>query len=328
MVPAFSVLPDAHRTFPLPAVPNSSALLRTDFPTLTLWRQGKVRDVYDLGDALLFVATDRISAYDVIMDEGIPGKGAILTSFSLFWFDRLASIVPNHLLTADVDRYPEACAPYREALRGRSMLVRKTRPLPVECVARGYLAGSGWREYRTSRTVCGVPLPEGLVESSRLPEPIFTPATKAEEGHDENITFERAAEILGGDLADQAREITLALYRRAGEIAEPRGIIIADTKFEFGLADDGTLILIDEALTPDSSRFWLASSYIPGHEQQNFDKQYLRDYLDSVAWDHTPPPPHLPAEVIDGTARKYHEALSLLTGAPGAVPSTSTSSLS
>jgi phosphoribosylaminoimidazole-succinocarboxamide synthase len=292
-------------------MPNS-ALYSTNFPTLKLWRRGKVRDVYDLGESLLFVATDRISAYDVIMDQPIPGKGIILTSVSLFWFRLLEDIVPNHLITADVDDYPIECAPYREQLLGRSMLVRKTRPLPIECVARGYLAGSGWKEYRSNGTVCGNRLPEGLLLSSRLPGPIFTPATKAEEGHDENITFEQAAAIVGRETAEEARRLTLALYEKASRIAESRGIIIADTKFEFGHDSSGRLILIDEALTPDSSRFWLAASYRPGSEQQNFDKQYLRDYLESLDWDKTPPPPTLPESVIQGTAAKYREALERL----------------
>lgn len=293
---------------------TNEAISSTDFPTLNLWRRGKVRDVYDLGDTLLFVATDRISAYDVIMTEPIPGKGKILTALSLFWFEQLEDVVPNHLITADVDQYPASCLPYAEDLRGRSMLVKKTSPLPIECVARGYLAGSGWKEYRASKTICGVPLPDGLVESSRLPEPIFTPATKAEEGHDENISFERAAELVGTETAELARELTLELYRRAATIAEERGIIIADTKFEFGLDADGRLILIDEVLTPDSSRFWLAAGYAPGREQQNFDKQFLRDYLDSVSWNRMPPPPRLPADVIEATAAKYREALERIAG--------------
>jgi len=293
---------------------SPTALYTTSFPTLTLWRRGKVRDVYDLGSALLFVASDRISAYDIIMNEPVPGKGEVLTTFSLFWFERLGHIVPNHLITADVEQYPEECAPYRDALRGRSMLVRRTRPLAIECVARGYLAGSGWKEYLRDGTVCGVPLPAGLQQSSRLPEPIFTPATKAEEGHDMNITFGQAAEIVGAETAARVRDLTLQLYTEAGRTAEERGIIIADTKFEFGFDENGGLLLIDEALTPDSSRFWLASSYAPGSEQQNFDKQFLRDYLDSVAWNRTPPPPPLPDEVIRATAEKYREALERLTG--------------
>lgn len=292
---------------------SQTALYTTNFPTLTLWRRGKVRDVYDLGDALLFVASDRISAYDVIMNEPVPGKGEVLTSFSLFWFDRLSHVVANHLITADVEEYPDACAPYREELRGRSMLVRKTRPLPIECVARGYLAGSGWKEYLASRTVCGIRLPEGLQQSSRLPEPIFTPATKAEQGHDMNITFQEAAGLVGMETASRVRDLTLQLYTEAGRIAEERGIIIADTKFEFGFDENGEILLIDEALTPDSSRFWLASSYKPGSEQQNFDKQFLRDYLDSIAWDKSPPPPPLPEDVIVATAEKYREALERLT---------------
>lgn len=286
----------------------------TDFPTLRLWRRGKVRDVYDLGNSLLFVATDRISAYDVVMNEPIPGKGAILTAMSLFWFEQLADVVENHLITADAALYPPECAPYREQLEGRSMLVRRTEPLPIECVARGYLAGSGWKEYQAGGMVCGVTLPAGLRESGRLPEPIFTPATKAEEGHDINITFDQAAELTGMAVAEEARAITLELYRRAHAIAADRGIIIADTKFEFGLAEDGRLILIDEALTPDSSRFWLASAWAEGSAQQNFDKQYLRDYLESIAWDKNPPPPPLPDTVIEATAAKYREALDRLTG--------------
>jgi phosphoribosylaminoimidazole-succinocarboxamide synthase len=293
---------------------SETSVHTTDFPTLKLWRRGKVRDVYDLGRELLIVATDRISAYDVIMSEPVPGKGIILTALSLFWFDQLAPVVENHLISADVDTFPEACRPYRETLRGRSMLVRKTDPLPIECVARGYLAGSGWKEYQASRTVCGIPLPEGLVESSRLPEPIFTPATKAEQGHDENISFEETERIVGAETAAEVRELTLEIYRRAAGIAEQEGIIIADTKLEFGRLPDGRLILIDEVLTPDSSRFWLASSYRPGATQQNFDKQYLRDYLESTGWDKTPPPPTLPEEVLVGTARKYREALERLTG--------------
>jgi phosphoribosylaminoimidazole-succinocarboxamide synthase len=236
---------------------------------------------------------------------------------SLYWFRQLEEIMPNHLITADVEQYPEQCRPYAEELRGRSMLVRKTKPLAIECVARGYLAGSGWKEYRNSGAVCGVSLPEGLIQSSKLPEPIFTPATKAEEGHDENITFEEASKIVGDETADEARRLTLALYSRAAAIAESKGIIIADTKFEFGHDDSGRLILIDEALTPDSSRFWLASAYQPGQEQQNFDKQYLRDYLESLDWDKTPPPPELPERVIQGTAARYREALERLLSGNG-----------
>lgn len=291
------------------------ALLTTDFPDLRLWRRGKVRDVYDLGETLLFVATDRISAYDVVMGEPIPNKGEMLTAMSLFWFDRLQSIVANHLITASVDEFPPECQPYSDVLRGRSMLVRKTRPLAIECVARGYLAGSGWTEYQQSRSVCGVPLGDGLVESSRLAEPIFTPATKAEEGHDMNISFDEAATIVGPEIAEQVRDLTLRIYGAASAIAEERGIIIADTKLEFGVDEiSGELILIDEVLTPDSSRFWLASSYAPGREQHNFDKQFLRDYLQSTGWNKTPPPPSLPESVIAGTAARYREALDYLVG--------------
>jgi phosphoribosylaminoimidazole-succinocarboxamide synthase len=294
---------------------STQAILTTDFPDLKLWRRGKVRDVYDLGDSLLFVASDRISAYDVVMNEPIPGKGEILTAMSLFWFDQLHGIVPNHLITADVELFPAECRRYADVLRGRSMLVNKTRPLPIECVARGYLAGSGWTEYERSRSVCGVPLPEGLVQSSQLPEPIFTPATKAEEGHDMNISFEEAAALVGAETATKVRDLTIAIYRMAAGIAEERGIIIADTKFEFGFDEQGgQLILIDEVLTPDSSRFWLASEYAPGREQHNFDKQFLRDYLESTGWNKTPPPPALPGEVIDGTAARYREALDRLVG--------------
>ena len=290
----------------------SDGLLTTDMPDLKLWRRGKVRDVYDLGDTLLMVATDRISAYDVIMQQAIPGKGMLLTEISAWWFRRLSDIVDNHLITTDVDAYPEAARKYGDQLAGRSMLVEKTDPLPVECVARGYLAGSGYREYESSRTVCGIGLPDGLSLGSPLPEPIFTPATKAEEGHDENITFEQAADILGEETAELVRDLTLKLYSAGSEIAGEKGIIIADTKFEFGRRNSGEIILIDEALTPDSSRFWLASDYREGTEPVNFDKQYLRDWLETSDWDKTPPPPDLPAEVIEGTRRRYAEARSLL----------------
>lgn len=286
----------------------------TDFPTLALWRRGKVRDVYDLGTSLLIVATDRISAYDVVMDDPIPGKGEMLTQLSLWWFEQLSDVVPNHLVTADVQEYPESCRPYLSQLEGRSMLVKKAAPFPVECVARGYLAGSGWKEYQGNGAVCGVALPEGLHRGDKLPEPIFTPATKAEEGHDENISFETAADIVGLQTMSRLKDLTLALYGRGSEIAARHGIIIADTKFEFGLDEKGDIILIDEALTPDSSRFWLASEYRPGTEPVNFDKQYLRDWLETLDWDKTPPPPRLPEEVIRGTAERYAEAVRMLTG--------------
>lgn len=284
----------------------------TNYPNLSLWRRGKVRDVYEIDDALLIVATDRISAYDVVMDQPIPGKGMLLTKLSLWWFEQLADVVPNHLITADVDKYPEACLPYLGELEGRSMLVKKTDPFPVECVARGYLAGSGWREYKEHGSVCGVELPTCLERADKLSETIFTPATKAEEGHDENISFERAAEIIGTDTAEKLRDLTLELYNRGSEIAAEKGILIADTKFEFGRTPDGEIILIDEALTPDSSRFWLASEYEPGREPVNFDKQYLRDWLDTLDWDKTPPPPELPDRVIRGTTELYAKAVAML----------------
>ncbi|OQX63647.1 MAG: phosphoribosylaminoimidazolesuccinocarboxamide synthase [Desulfococcus sp. 4484_241] len=287
---------------------------QTQFEGLNLLKRGKVRDVYDLGDKLLIVATDRISAFDVVMPDPIPGKGEILTRISLFWFEQMKDIVENHVLSADVDDYPPECRPYREILSKRSMLVKKARPLEIECVVRGYLSGSGWKSYKEDRTVCGISLPEGLQESDRLPEPIFTPATKAEAGeHDINISFEEAASITGRETAEKARELSLEIYRRGVEIAEGKGIIIADTKFEFGIID-GEMILIDEVLTPDSSRFWPKEQYLPGGPQESFDKQYLRDYLLSLDWDKTPPAPSLPVEVIENTRKKYAEALRLLVG--------------
>ncbi|HEY4484802.1 MAG TPA: phosphoribosylaminoimidazolesuccinocarboxamide synthase [Nitrospiria bacterium] len=281
-------------------------------------RQGKVRDIYDLGDALLLVATDRISAFDVVLPDGIPGKGYVLTRLSRFWFEWLASFqdgIPHHLITTEPDRFPESCRPYREILSGRSMLARKAEPLPVECIVRGYLSGSGWKEYRERGTVCGIRLPAGLVESARLPEPIFTPSTKATEGHDVNISFEKMAERIGRERAVEARSASLVIYQRAAEYARMRGILIADTKFEFGIEPkSGKLILIDEALTPDSSRFWPLDGYAPGGAQPSFDKQFVRDYLESVSWDKKPPAPRLPEEVIHKTSAKYFEALSRLVG--------------
>ncbi|MBI3259193.1 MAG: phosphoribosylaminoimidazolesuccinocarboxamide synthase [Ignavibacteriae bacterium] len=291
----------------------SDALFKSDFPTLTLFRRGKVRDVYDLGDSLLMVASDRMSAFDVVMDNPITGKGAILTNLSLFWFDITKSIVPNHLITSNVKEYPAECSPYSEQLEGRSMLVRKTTPLAIECVVRGYLAGSGWKEYSASKTVCGISLPDGLVESSKLPEPIFTPATKAETGHDENISFAEAEKICGKELASKARELSLQLYKFASDYARERNIILADTKFEFGTLPNGDLILIDEALTPDSSRYWLAEEYQPGKTQTNFDKQVLRDYLETLNWNKQPPPPPLPDNIIALVKQKYQEAFDRLT---------------
>jgi phosphoribosylaminoimidazole-succinocarboxamide synthase len=288
--------------------------MQTDFPGLKLMARGKVRDIYDLGEALLLVASDRISAFDVIMNEPIPDKGFVLTEISSFWFRRMEDIVRNHIISTDVADYPAACAPYADLLRGRSMLVKKARPLPVECIVRGYVSGSGWKEYQKSCSICGIQLPPGLKESDRLPEPIFTPSTKAELGtHDENISFDRMVELCGRELSEQARDYTLRIYGRARELAEQKGIIIADTKFEFGVYD-GELIIIDECMTPDSSRFWLRESYQPGGPQPSFDKQFLRDYLESLDWDKSAPAPPLPAEIVSKTARMYREALTRITG--------------
>ena len=287
---------------------------QTDFPGLKLLKRGKVRDMYDLGEHLLMVATDRISAFDVVMTEPIPDKGVILTQISLFWFERMKPIVANHVVTGNVDEYPKSCRPYARELKGRSLLVKKAAPLSIECVARGYISGSGWTSYQASGEICGIKLPAGLKESDRLPEPIFTPATKEELGaHDINIDFEEAKKRVGRELAERVRELTLAIYRAGAALAETKGIIIADTKFEFGLVGD-QLILIDELLTPDSSRFWPKASYAPGGAQQSYDKQYLRDYLLSTRWNKTPPPPPLPDEVIRGTRQKYLEALKQLSG--------------
>lgn len=292
----------------------TSVVFTTNLSGLGPRRQGKVRDIYDLGDMLLLVATDRISAFDVVMADPIPDKGRILTRLSAFWFKYLSDLTPHHLISTDVREFPPRCQPYRDILEGRSMLVRKCRPLPVECIVRGYLAGSAWVEYQKSGTVCGIPLPPGLVEAERLPEPLFTPSTKAEIGrHDENITFAQAEATLGKELARRVRDISLALYRRASDWAEPRGIILADTKFEFGLAN-GDLLLIDEVLTPDSSRFWPKDDYNPGRPQKSYDKQYLRDYLESLGWNKQPPPPRLPPEVIANTRARYIQALKALTG--------------
>jgi phosphoribosylaminoimidazole-succinocarboxamide synthase len=280
-----------------------SVLLSTDLP-FPIFRRGKVRDVYDLGEQLLIVATDRISAFDCIMPEGIPEKGRILTAVAAYWFAATTDLVPNHF--RGISGWPAALEPYREALAGRAVIVEKTRPLPVECVVRGYLAGSGWKEYQATGEICGVALPAGLRLADRLPQPIFTPATKAEEGHDENISFERMAEAVGAGLAEQLRDLSLALYQRGAELAASKGIFLADTKFEFGLAVSGELILIDEALTPDSSRYWLAESWAPGSNPPSLDKQYLRDYLETLdGWDKQPPAPHLPEPVITGIRARY-----------------------
>jgi len=287
---------------------------QTDFPGLNLLKRGKVRDMYDLGEHLLMVATDRISAFDVVMRDPIPEKGIILTQISLIWFGMMKSVVGNHVITGDVDEFPKSCRPYAATLKGRSLLVKKAVPLPIECVARGYISGSGWSSYQQSGEVCGIRLPAGLQESDRLAEPIFTPATKEEVGiHDINIDFKEAQKRIGSELAERVRDLTLSLYRRGAAFAETKGILIADTKFEFGRVGDD-LILIDEILTPDSSRFWPKASYRPGGPQQSYDKQYMRDYLVSTRWDKTPPPPPLPEEVVRNTRLKYLEALKQLSG--------------
>jgi phosphoribosylaminoimidazole-succinocarboxamide synthase len=293
---------------------SDTPILETDIPEAKLWRRGKVRDVYDLDDRLLVVATDRISAFDVVLPAGIPGKGVVLTQLSLFWFRLLADVVANHVISSNVDEYPVELRRHREQLEGRSMLVVKTDPLPVECVVRGYITGSGWKDYKASGTVCGIPLPKGLRESDRLEVPIFTPSTKAEVGHDENISFEAVEKIVGADRARELRDVSLELYTRGRAYAEARGILLADTKFEFGLRE-GRLVWIDEALTPDSSRFWPKESYEPGRSQPSFDKQYVRDYLESLHWDKRPPGPSLPKDVVARTRGKYEEALELLAGA-------------
>jgi phosphoribosylaminoimidazole-succinocarboxamide synthase len=287
-------------------------VLETNLESLEVFKRGKVRDVYDLGDQLLIVATDRISAFDVVLPNGIPGKGKILTQISQRWFKATEDIIPNHLISTDVSSFPDECQKYCQVLEGRSMLVIKTKPLPVECVVRGYLAGSGWKEYFSKGSISGVKLPAGLREAERLDKPIFTPSTKAAPGmHDENISFEQLVEMVGKDLAHRLREVSLAVYGRARQLAEKKGIIIADTKFEFGLKD-GKLFLIDELLTPDSSRFWPQEDYQPGRAQKSFDKQFVRDYLNSIDWDKKPPAPQLPPEIVQKTSRKYQEALKRL----------------
>jgi len=290
----------------------TDALLQSNLPLPV--RRGKVRDVYDLGDSLLIVATDRISAFDVVMPNGIPDKGRLLTALSLFWFEKFGRQFEHHLISADVERYPAPLREHRAQLAGRSMLVRKAKVVPIECVARGYLAGSGWKEYRSSQTVCGIGLPAGLRQCEKLPEPIFTPATKEESGHDINISFDEMVQRVGRELSQTLRDRTLALYSAAADYAAGRGVIIADTKFEFGLLPDGRLILIDEVLTPDSSRFWPADQYAPGRDQPSFDKQYVRNWLESQPWDKTPPAPPLPEEVVQGTRSRYVEAYERITG--------------
>ena len=288
-------------------------ILQLDLPGIKKLKSGKVREVFDLGDRLLFVATDRLSAFDIIMPNGIPRKGEVLAQISYFWFAQTESFQPNHLISRANEPLPKNLQPFADKLAGRSMIVKKAKPLAIECVVRGYLAGSGWKEYQKSRTVCGIKLPPGLKESSELPEPIFTPATKAETGHDENISFERAKRIVGDDMAGQARAASLRMYNFARDYAHQRGIIIADTKFEFGL-DNGKLILIDEVLTPDSSRFWPVDQYAPGKGQPSFDKQFVRDYLETLDWDKTPPGPKLPDDIVAKTTAKYLEAYERLAG--------------
>jgi phosphoribosylaminoimidazole-succinocarboxamide synthase len=289
----------------------SQTVLETDFKGLTFLKRGKVRDIYDLGEFYLIVATDRLSAFDVVLPDPIPEKGKVLTQISLFWFRNMASIVPNHLVSSDVNDYPDICRPYADQLRDRSMLVRKAEPLPVECVVRGYISGSGWKSYKESGTICGIELPKGLKESDRLPEPIFTPSTKEEAGlHDINIDFDQAVTLLGRERAEKVRDLSLKLYSKGVEIADRFGIIIADTKFEFGIFQN-EIILIDEVMTPDSSRFWPKASYRPGGAQESYDKQYVRDYLLTLDWDKTPPGPTLPEEVIHKTSMKYLDALKL-----------------
>ncbi len=290
-------------------------VLSTEFNEISSFKKGKVRDIYDLGNNVLIIATDRISAYDVVLPNGIPEKGRVLTQISNYWFEKTRDIIPNHLVSTKVEDFPEVFLKYRNLIEGRSMLVKKVKTIPIECVVRGYLSGSGWKEYQQSGTACGIDLDPGLVESSKLKSPIFTPATKAEEGdHDENITFEKMVEIVGNDLAERLRKSSISLYTRGRKMGEQKGIIIADTKFEFGIDESsGELILIDEILTPDSSRFWPKDEYFPGGPQKSFDKQFVRDYLNSIGWNKKPPAPALPPEVVEKTAEKYLEALKRLT---------------
>jgi phosphoribosylaminoimidazole-succinocarboxamide synthase len=289
----------------------NAVVSQTNFPGLTLRGRGKVRDIYELGDRLLIVATDRLSAFDVVLPTPIPDKGRVLTQLSVFWFETLADVVPHHLITAS--DFTGELAPFAESLKGRAMLVRRTEPAPIECVVRGYIAGSGWKDYQKTGKICGIPLPAGLRESDRLPEPIFTPSTKATSGHDENISFAETVARVGHPLAERLRDTSLEIYKRAVEHATARGIIIADTKFEFGLQGD-QLIWIDEALTPDSSRFWPADQYQPGRSQPSFDKQYVRDYLEKIGWNKQPPAPALPPDVVAATTAKYREAYKRITG--------------
>jgi phosphoribosylaminoimidazole-succinocarboxamide synthase len=289
-------------------------LIATEFEDLQLYTRGKVRDLYSVGDLLLLVATDRISAFDYVLPTGIPGKGRVLTQISLFWFDYLSDLVPNHLVTADVEQYPAQLRPHESELRGRSMLVNRARMFPAECVVRGYLSGSGWKDYKRTGKICGIGLPSGLRESERLPEPIFTPASKSAGGeHDENISFDQMVARVGGENAEQLRRLSLAIYAKAADYALQRGLILADTKFEFGVTGKG-IVLADEVLTPDSSRYWPSEGYQPGGPQPSFDKQFVRDYLESIAWNKQPPAPELPGNVVRQTQEKYEQAFALLTG--------------
>ena len=297
----------------MPVDINAPPLLESKLPGIKLWKRGKVRDVYEVGDKLLLIATDRLSAFDVVLPTGIPGKGVLLTQMSLFWFELLKHVVPHHVVSADVSEYPDELKPFRNQLEGRSMLVQKTDVLPIECVVRGYIVGSGWKDYKKTGAICGIALPAGLRESDRLEPPIFTPATKAETGHDENISYETMVETVGPDRAAEARRVSLEIYERARAHAEARGLIVADTKFEFGIRD-GRLIWIDEALTPDSSRFWPRDDYAPGRSQPSFDKQFVRDYLETLDWDKQPPGPELPPEVVARTVDKYVVAFERLGG--------------
>jgi phosphoribosylaminoimidazole-succinocarboxamide synthase len=292
---------------------SKSVLLETDFAGVERHGRGKVRDVYRVDGKLLIVASDRVSAFDYILPTGIPDKGRVLTQLSIFWFDFLRDLTPTHFLTAEVGEYPESLQPYADQLEGRSMLVKRANMVEIECVARGYISGSGWKEYQQQGTVCGIPLPKGLRESDKLPEPIFTPATKAQTGHDENVSFEHVSSLIGADLAGRLRDLTLAIYNKAARYAETRGIIIADTKFEFGFVGD-ELVLGDEVLTPDSSRFWPADTWRPGGPQFSYDKQFVRDYLESIRWNKQPPAPPLPDEVAEKTSEKYRQAYRVLTG--------------
>jgi phosphoribosylaminoimidazole-succinocarboxamide synthase len=293
----------------------SAIVLETNLPGLQLVNRGKVRDIYDLGEHLLIVTSDRLSAFDVIMNEGIPKKGQVLNQMSIFWFNKMADIIPNHIVATEISDFPAATHAYRDQLEGRSMLVKKAKPLPVECIVRGYVSGSGWKEYKQLGSICGIPLPANLQESARLPDPIFTPSTKAELGaHDENISFDETVKLCGKEIATQVRDKTLEIYVRARDFAWGKGIIIADTKFEYGIMNDGSLLWIDEALSPDSSRFWPKELYKPGGPQPSFDKQFVRDYLETLDWNKQAPPPPLPAKIVAKTAEKYQEALFQLTG--------------